>query len=36
MIEVISQLLDEKEHKYKKTDSNTPDSNDDDKINHIS
>lgn len=26
----ILQLLDEKEHKYKKTDSNTPDYNDDD------
>ena len=35
MIEDISQLLDEKEYKYKKADSNTPDSNNDDEINHI-
>ena len=35
LTEDILQLLDEKEHKYKKTDSNTPDCNDDDEINHI-
>lgn len=35
LTEDILQLLDKKEHKYKKTDSNTPDGNDDDEINHI-